>query len=98
MLAPVAPHIAEELWQRLGHDTTLAYEPFPVADPRLLAVATVTLPVQVNGKVRARIEVPVDTDDAGVRTAALAAIGDELGGRTPRKVIVVPGRVVSVVV
>jgi leucyl-tRNA synthetase len=98
MLAPVAPHIAEELWERLGHDTTLAYEPFPVADPALLAVATVTMPVQVNGKVRARVEVPVDTDEAGVRAAALAAVGDDLGGRAPRKVIVVPGRVVSVVV
>jgi leucyl-tRNA synthetase len=98
MLAPVAPHIAEELWERLGHDTTLAYEPFPVADPRLLAVATITLPVQVNGKVRARVEVPVDTDEAGVRTAALAAVEDDLRGRSPRKVIVVPGRVVSVVV
>ncbi|HZD99826.1 MAG TPA: leucine--tRNA ligase [Micromonosporaceae bacterium] len=98
MLAPVAPHIAEELWERLGHDTTLAYEPFPVADPALLAVATVTIPVQVNGKLRARVEVPVDTDEAGVRTAALAAVGDDLGGRAPRKVIVVPGRVVSVVV
>ena len=98
MLAPVAPHIAEELWEKVGHDTTLAYEPFPVADPQLLAEATITLPVQVNGKVRARVEVPVDTDEAGVRTAALAAVGDELGGRSPRKVIVVPGRVVSVVV
>ena len=98
MLAPVAPHIAEELWQRLGHHTTLAYEPFPVADPTLLAVATVTLAVQVNGKVRARVEVPVDADEAAVRTAALAAVDDDLGGRTPRKVIVVPGRIVSVVV
>jgi leucyl-tRNA synthetase len=98
MLAPVAPHMAEELWERLGHNTTLAYETFPVADPRLLAVATVTLPVQVNGKVRARVEVPVDTDDAGVRAAALAAVENDLGGRSPRKVILVRGRVVSVVV
>jgi leucyl-tRNA synthetase len=97
MLAPVAPHIAEELWQRLGHDTTLAYEAFPIADPALLAVATVTLPVQVNGKVRGRVAVAVDADEATVRTAALAAVDVELAGRTPRKVIVVPGRVVSVV-
>jgi leucyl-tRNA synthetase len=97
MLAPVAPHIAEELWQRLGHTETLAYQPFPVADPALLAVATVTLPVQVNGKVRGRVAVAVDADEATVRAAALAAVDVELAGRTPRKVIVVPGRVVSVV-
>jgi leucyl-tRNA synthetase len=97
MLAPVAPHIAEELWQRLGHGDTLAYEAFPLADPALLAVATVTLPVQVNGKVRGRVAVAVDADEATVRTAALAAVDAELAGRTPRKVIVVPGRVVSVV-
>ena len=58
MVAPLAPHIAEELWQRLGHPSSLAREPFPQADPALAATATVTLPVQVNGKVRFTIEVP----------------------------------------
>ena len=57
MLAPLAPHIAEELWSRLGHEDSLAYEPFPVADPALLAVESVTCVVQVAGKVRDRIEV-----------------------------------------
>ncbi|HWG97882.1 MAG TPA: leucine--tRNA ligase [Pilimelia sp.] len=97
MLAPFAPHVAEELWARLGHAGSLAYAPFPVADPALLAAAAVTYPVQVNGKVRARVEVPSDADEAAVRAAALAAVAEHLGGAEPRKVIVVPGRMVSVV-
>jgi leucyl-tRNA synthetase len=97
LLAPFAPHVAEELWQRLGHAGTLAYAPFPVADPALLATAAVTYPVQVNGKVRGRVEVAADAGDAAVREAALAAVADHLAGREPRKVIVVPGRMVSVV-
>ena len=62
MVAPLAPHIAEELWQRLGHPSSLAREPFPQADPALAATASVTLPVQVNGKVRFTIEVPASAD------------------------------------
>ena len=64
MVAPLAPHVAEELWARLGHDDTLAYEAFPVADESLLVEATVTVPIQVNGKVRARIEIAAGADDA----------------------------------
>jgi len=98
MLSPFAPHIAEELWERLGHPESLAYEPFPVADPSLLVAESVTYPVQVGGKVRARVEVAADASEDDVRAAALAAVADHLGGREPRKVIVVPGRMVSVVV
>jgi leucyl-tRNA synthetase len=98
MVSPFAPHIAEELWRRLGHDATLAYADFPVADPALLAAESVTYPVQVNGKVRARIQVAPDTAEQEVRAAALAAVGEHLAGREPRKVIVVPGRTVSIVV
>jgi leucyl-tRNA synthetase len=98
MTSPFAPHLAEELWRRLGHDATIAYEPFPVADPALLVAESVTLPVQVNGKVRARVEVPADAAEDVVRSAALEAVAGQLAGREPRKVIVVPGRMVSVVV
>jgi leucyl-tRNA synthetase len=98
MTSPFAPHLAEELWRRLGHDDTVAYVAFPQADPALLVAETVTLPIQVNGKVRARIEVPADAPDGEVREAALAAIASHIDGRDPRKVIVVPGRMVSVVV
>jgi len=98
MTAPLAPHLAEELWHRMGHDTSLAYEPFPVADPELVAAESVTYPVQVNGKVRGRIEVPADTAEVEVRAAALAEVAAVLDGRAPKKVIVVPGRLVSIVI
>ncbi|MEV6798457.1 leucine--tRNA ligase [Micromonospora rifamycinica] len=97
MLAPFAPHVAEELWRTLGHDTSLAYADFPTADPALLVAETVTYPVQVNGKVRGRVEVPADAAQEVVRAAALEAVASVLAGREPRKVIVVPGRLVSVV-
>jgi leucyl-tRNA synthetase len=98
MLAPVAPHLAEELWRRLGHEGSLAYAPFPTADPALLAAEAVTYPVQVNGKVRGRVEVAADADEDAVRRAALAAVAEHLSDREPRKVIVIPNRMVSVVV
>ncbi|GAA0803546.1 leucine--tRNA ligase [Spirilliplanes yamanashiensis] len=98
MMSPFAPHIAEELWAKLGHDDTLAYADWPVADPALLVADTVTYPVQVNGKVRGRVEVAADAGEDDVRAAALAAVAESLAGRDPRKVIVVQGRLVSVVV
>ncbi|WP_282780306.1 leucine--tRNA ligase [Nocardia sp. CC201C] len=99
MLAPMAPHIAEELWERLGHTTALAHGPFPVANPALLVADSVEYPIQVNGKVRSRVSVPADADNAAVQAAALAdeKITELLGGKQPRKVIVVPGRLVNVV-
>lgn len=100
MLAPLAPHMAEELWLRLGHTTSLAHGPFPVADPAYLVEDTVEYPVQVNGKVRGRVTVAADADRDTLKAAALA---DEkvlafLAGAQPRKVIVVPGRLVNLVV
>jgi leucyl-tRNA synthetase len=98
MLSPFAPHLAEELWRKLGHDGTLAYVDFPVADPAQLVAESITYPVQVNGKVRGRIEVTPDTAEDSVRAAALAEVAEVLAGRDPKKVIVVPGRLVSVVI
>ncbi|QIS23350.1 leucine--tRNA ligase [Nocardia terpenica] len=99
MLAPLAPHIAEELWERLGHTTALAHGPFPVADPALLVADSVEYPIQVNGKVRSRISVPADADAATIEAAALTdeKLREFLNGKQPRKVIVVPGRLVNVV-
>lgn len=99
MVAPLAPHLAEELWQRLGHDTSLAHGPFPVADPQYLVEDTVELPVQVNGKVRGRITVPADADADALEAAALAdaKVQEFLDGKTPKKVIVVAGRLVNIV-
>jgi leucyl-tRNA synthetase len=93
MLAPFAPHIAEELWQKLGHSESLAYADFPVADPAFLVEEMVTYPVQVNGKVRGRVEVAASADEATVKAAALGAVSIS----DPKKVIVVPGRLVSIV-
>jgi leucyl-tRNA synthetase len=99
MVAPVAPHIAEELWSRLGHPRSLAYEPFPVADAALLVEETVTCVVQVAGKVRDRLEVPVTISDEELRERALASDGVRrtLDGRRVRTVIVRAPRLVNVV-
>ena len=99
MLAPLAPHLAEELWNRLGHDGSLAHGPFPVADETYLVEDSVEYPVQVNGKVRGRVTVAADADDDTVQAAALAEekVVAFIDGRTPKKVIVVPGRLVNVV-
>ena len=99
MLAPLAPHMAEELWLRLGHTTPLAHGPFPEADPAYLVDETVEYPVQVNGKVRGRVVVAADADDDTLKAAAIAdeKVQAFLAGATPRKVIVVPGRLVNLV-
>jgi len=100
MLAPLVPHVAEELWRLLGHDDTIAYVAFPEADPALLVDDVVEYPVQVNGKVRGRIEVAADADTSAIETAALAddRVAAAVDGATPKKIIVVPGRMVNVVV
>ncbi len=99
LLAPVAPHIAEELWSRLGHDESLAHGPMPQADEHYLLEDTVEYPIQVNGKVRTRVVVPSSAGLDEVRAAALAQVRSAtlVGDEEPRKVIVVPGRLVNVV-
>ncbi|HEY4602808.1 MAG TPA: leucine--tRNA ligase [Blastococcus sp.] len=99
MVAPLAPHIAEEMWSRLGHEQSLAWHQFPVADERWLQQDTLEVAVQVNGKVRAQVTVPADADAAALEAAAR---GDEkvagyLDGATVRRVIAVPGRLVNFV-
>ena len=99
MLAPMAPHVAEELWRKLGHTKSLAYEPWPEPDPAMLVDDTITLAVQVNGKRRDEIQVPADASKDAIEAAALASerVQKFLDGRAPKKVIVVPGRLVNVV-
>ena len=99
MVAPLAPHLAEELWRRLGHGASLAHGPFPVADERYLVADTVEYPVQVNGKVRGHVTVAADAGRDVVEQAALAdeKVQTFLAGATPKKVIVVPGRLVNIV-
>jgi leucyl-tRNA synthetase len=100
MLAPLAPHVAEELWSRLGHSQSLAWAPFPVADPALLVDDTIEVPVQVNGKLRAVIAVAADADAAGLEAAARAdaRVAAALDGKRPVRVVAVPGRLVNFVV
>ncbi|MFH0244385.1 leucine--tRNA ligase [Streptomyces sp. HK10] len=99
LIAPLAPHIAEELWRRLGHGTSVVHEDFPVADPRYVVDETVTCVVQVRGKVRARLEVAPDISGADLEARALAepAIVGALGGADVRKVIVRAPKLVNVV-
>jgi leucyl-tRNA synthetase len=100
LLSPLAPHIGEELWQILGHEQTLAYEPWPQYDPALLKDDQVEIPVQVNGKVRARVMVPAEADAALIERTAREdpKIIAALEGKSVRKVVVVPGRLVNFVV
>ncbi|MDV7356401.1 leucine--tRNA ligase [Rhodococcus sp. NPDC019627] len=99
MLAPLAPHLAEELWSRLGHEKSLAHGPFPVAEEKWLVEDTVEYPIQVNGKVRSRVTVAADASREEIEKIALAdeKIVALLDGKDPRKVIVVPGKMVNIV-
>ncbi len=99
ILAPFAPHIAEELWQRLGHHESLAYEPWPPYDPELAKDKMLELAVQVNGKIRDRIIVPADAGEKQIETEALIStrVRDALQGRPPKKIIVAKPRIVSII-
>ena len=100
LLSPLAPHIAEELWQLLGGTTTLAYEPWPTFDPKLVEDAVIDVPVQINGKLRAKITVAAKADQATIEAAARRedSIVSQLEGKTVVKVVYVPGRLVNFVV
>ena len=100
MIAPIAPHIAEELWQRLGHDDTITYANFPIFDEKWLVDDEIELPVQINGKVRSRIMVPTEADRDQIAAIALAdaTIQSHIADKTVVKQIVVPGRMVNLVV
>ncbi|MCO5061204.1 MAG: leucine--tRNA ligase [Kiritimatiellae bacterium] len=99
-LSPFAPHVAEELWEKLGHANSLAYEPWPNYDPARLVSDTMEIPVQVNGKLRGKIIVPVGTAQEAILAAAQAeaSVQAQLSGKSIRKVIYVPGRLLNLVV
>ena len=99
MLAPLCPHMAEELWSRLGNPGTITYEDFPTADASLLASDTIEIPVQINGKVRTRLVVTVGMSQDELKAAAMAdaKVQELLAGATPKKEIIVPGRLVNFV-
>jgi leucyl-tRNA synthetase len=101
MMAPVTPHIAEELWvEMLGKPYSIHTQSWPEVDIEATKVDTIVLPVQVNGKLRDRVEVPVDVSEEDAKTAALASEGAQrfVEGKEIRKVIYIPGRLVNIVV
>jgi len=100
MLSPLCPHLAEEMWSRLGHNESVTYIPFPVADPALLVADTIEIPVQINGKVRSRINVSPSLTEDELLAAALAddKVQVALDGKTPFKTVVVPQRMVNLVI
>ena len=100
LLSPYAPHIAEEIWERFGEAELIAHASWPTHDPEVLKREEVTIVVQVNGKLRSRIQLPVDSSDEEVEAAVLAdeRIQKHIEGKTVRKFIVVPNRLANVVV
>ena len=100
LMSPMTPHLAEDIWQLLGGEGLILNAPWPIADEALLVEASVTMPIQINGKRRAEITVPADMSKEEVEKLALAhdAVQKVLDGGAPKKLIVVPGRIVNVVV
>ncbi|MCC2111428.1 MAG: class I tRNA ligase family protein, partial [Hyphomicrobiales bacterium] len=100
LIAPMMPHLAEEIWASLGHETLISEEAWPEADRSLLVEDMIVLPVQVNGKKRGELTIARDASQADVEAAALALepVSRFLDGRPPRKIVVVPQRIVNVVV
>jgi leucyl-tRNA synthetase len=99
LFQPMMPHLAEECWAALGHRDLAAEQPWPQVQQSLLIESTITLPVQVNGKKRADVTVARDATESEIKTAVLAldAVQRALNGKAPKKVIVVPQRIVNVV-
>lgn len=100
LLSPFAPHLAEELWELLGHSSTLAYAPWPKHDEQYLVENEIEIPVQINGKLRGKVKIPAKADQATMEAAAItdAAVAAQLEGKTIVKTVVVPGKMVNFVV
>ena len=100
LLAPFVPHMAEEMWEMLGKPPSIFEQPWPAFDPAACRENEIEIVVQVNGKVRSRVKMPAGASDEQIRQAALAdpRLVEALAGKTPRNVIVVPGRLVNVVI
>ena len=99
MLSCITPHIGEEMWQLLGHESTIAYEPWPTFDPTKLEETTVEMVVQINGKVRDKMTVPANLDDETAKTTAqnLPNIKKLLADKTIKKIVVIKNKLVNIV-
>jgi leucyl-tRNA synthetase len=100
ILSPFAPHLSEEIWERLGKRSSLAYEPWPAFDPQLVVDETIEIGVQVNGRLRGTITLPADADEEAARTAALAEerVRQHIDGKTVKKFIYVKGKIANFIV
>jgi len=100
LLSPFAPHIAEELWEKLAHTDSLAYEPWPEYDEELIKEKEIELAVQVNGKIKDRITVPANADEEQIKQQVLASekVTAAIAGKQPKKIIVIKSRLVNIVV
>jgi leucyl-tRNA synthetase len=100
LIAPYAPHLADELWEALGNDGFLYRNPWPISDANIAKADEITLIVQINGKVRDKMTAPADADNASIVALALASprIRELLGGAEPKKVIPVAGKLVNIVI
>ncbi|MGB5463193.1 MAG: class I tRNA ligase family protein [Aureibaculum sp.] len=99
LISPYAPHIAEELWHKLGHQESIATAPFPVFESKYLVESTKNYPVSFNGKTRFTMELPLDMSKEDIEAAVMAhdKTQAQLQGRIPKKVIIVPGKIVNIV-
>ena len=99
LISPYAPHIAEELWSKLGHAQSISTAPFPVFDSKYLVESSKEYPISFNGKMRFTLELPLDMNKDDIESAVLSHEKTQyyLEGRTPKKVIVVPGKIVNIV-
>ena len=99
VLSPYAPHITEELWSKIGHDTSISRAPFPVFEEKHLVESTKEYPISFNGKMRFKMELPMDLNKDQIEAAVMAheKTIEKLDGRTPKKIIIVPGKIVNIV-
>lgn len=97
ILAPFAPHIAEELWEKLGHTDTLACEPWPEYDKELVKKKEIEMVIQLNGRIKGRVTVSADLPEEDIKLQAIAAVRTALAGKEPKRIIVVKPRIVSIV-
>ncbi|MBR4800599.1 MAG: leucine--tRNA ligase [Clostridia bacterium] len=97
LIAPFAPHFAEELWEMLGETYSVFNQPYPVFDEKAMVLDEVELAVQINSKMRGKVVVPTGATREEIEKAALEAVSAQLGGATPKKIIVVPGRLVNII-
>jgi len=100
ILCPFTPHVAEELWSKLGHESSITQAAWPTVDEIMLLDETIELPVQIKGKVRSRIQIAPDADQKTIEEAALndQRIQELIAGKTIRKVIVVPDQIVNIII